>query len=69
MFSEGLPRVFNALFKDGDLRRRLLEEGELGIEEITGAEVASLKQYFGRQLLVADAGGLIKKIEPLTFWG
>ena len=68
MFSERLPQIFNALFNDGDLRQKLLEKGEPEIEGITGAEVGFLKQYFGKQLLAADANGMISEIEPLDFW-
>lgn len=68
MFSERLPQIFNDLFNDGDLRQKLLEKREPEIEGITRAEVGFLKQYFGKQLLAADADGLITQIEPLDFW-
>jgi hypothetical protein len=68
MFSERLPQIFNALFSNEDLRKKLLKNEELAIEGITGSEVACLRRYFSKPLLAADANGLIGKIEPLDYW-
>jgi hypothetical protein len=64
MFSEKLPQVFNALFNDWELRKKLLENERPVIEGITGREAACLKRYFGKQLLAADVDGPI----PLGSW-
>jgi hypothetical protein len=68
MFSERLPQIFNALFSDGELRKKLLEKEEPVIEGIAGREAAFLKQYFSKQLLAADASGAIGNIGPLDYW-
>jgi hypothetical protein len=68
MFSERLPQVFNALFNNGEIRKKLLENEKPAIEGITSREITCLKQYFGRQVLAADTDGLISRIEPLDSW-
>ncbi len=68
MFSERLPQVFNALFNDRESQKELLENEKPDIEGIAGREITCLKQYFSRQALATDTGGLISKIEPLDSW-
>jgi hypothetical protein len=63
-----LPQVFNALFNDRGSQKELLENEKPAIEGITDREAAYLKQYFGKQLLAANAGGPISTIEPLGSW-
>jgi len=68
MFSERLPQIFNTLFSDGELRKKLLEKEEPVIKGITGKEAAMLKLYFSKQSLAADAGGAISNVGPLDYW-